>query len=58
MVNHYSTLSPDRLHADGEAILRALQLSEPETQDLLAFLETLSDGGGSYRRRPFPPDCR
>lgn len=58
VVEHYSTISPDRLHADGEAILRALKLSEPETQDLLAFLETLSDGGGSYRRRPFPPDCR
>jgi cytochrome c peroxidase len=58
VVNHYSTVSPDRLHADGEAILRALNLTEQETDDLVAFLETLSDGGASYRRRPFAKDCR
>jgi cytochrome c peroxidase len=58
VVQHYSTISPDRLHADGEAILRPLKLSERETQDLVAFLGTLSDGGGHYQRRPFLPDCR
>jgi cytochrome c peroxidase len=58
VVEHYSTISPDRLHADGEAILRPLKLSEQETQDLVAFLGTLSDRGGHYRRRPFRPDCR
>ncbi len=58
VVSHYSAISPDRLHADGEAILKPLHLSETETGDLLAFLETLSDGGGSYRRRAFGPDCR
>jgi len=58
VVNHYSTISPDRLHADGEAILRPLQLSERGTLDLVAFLETLSDGGGRYARRPFAEDCR
>ena len=58
VVNHYSTISPDRLHSDGEAILKPLQLSERETQDLVAFLESLQDGGESYSRRAFVPDCR
>ncbi|MGH8722337.1 MAG: cytochrome-c peroxidase, partial [Burkholderiales bacterium] len=58
VVNHYSTLSPDRLHADGEAILKPLKLDERETLDLVAFLESLQDGGSSYQRKPFPADCR
>jgi cytochrome c peroxidase len=58
VVNHYSTLSPDRLHADGEAILKALKLSEQESRDLVAFLESLQDGGGRYDRKAFPEDCR
>lgn len=58
VVDHYSTLSPDRLHSDGEAILRALELSEQEAQDLVSFLGTLQEGGGSYERKGFPEDCR
>ena len=58
VVDHYSTLSPDRLHADGEAILKPLNLSDREAQDLVAFLETLSDGGGRYERKAFTEDCR
>jgi cytochrome c peroxidase len=58
VVKHYSEISPDRLHSDGEAILKPLRLNERETEELLAFLETLQDGGASYRRRPFPEDCR
>ena len=57
VVQHYSTLSPDRLHADGEAILKPLALSEGEASDLVAFLESLG-AAGDYARRPFPPDCR
>ena len=57
VVNHYSTISPDRLHSDGEAILKPLKLSERETRDLVAFLESLQDAGG-YRRRRFDDDCR
>jgi len=57
VVNHYSQVSPDRLHSDGERILKALHLSGRETDDLLAFLESIQDGGGSYKRRPFPEDC-
>jgi cytochrome c peroxidase len=58
VVNHYSTLSPDRLHADGEAILRPLRLTEEESRDLVAFLESLQDGGNNYRRVAFAADCR
>jgi cytochrome c peroxidase len=58
VLDHYSTLSPDRLHADGEAILKALNLSGQESRDLVAFLESLQDGGGRYVRKAFPEDCR
>ncbi len=42
VVRHYSELDEDRLHADGEAILKPLRLSEAEMADLLAFLDSLS----------------
>ena len=58
VVRHYSNLSPDRLHSDGEAILKPLGLSEQETRELVAFLESLQDGGGNYRRKAFAEDCR
>lgn len=41
VINHYSTVSEERLHADGEKIIQALNLSAQETSDLLAFLNTL-----------------
>jgi cytochrome c peroxidase len=58
VVNHYSNISPDRLHADGEAILKPLKLDEREARDLVAFLESLQDGGANYRRGPLARDCR
>jgi cytochrome c peroxidase len=42
VVRHYSEINEDRLHSDGERILRPLHLSESEIDDLLAFLESLS----------------
>jgi cytochrome c peroxidase len=42
VIRHYSDLDIDRLHADGEAILRPLRLSEAEIADLVAFLLSLS----------------
>ncbi len=45
VVKHYSEIDEDRLHADGERILRPLHLSESEVDDLVAFLESLSDSG-------------
>jgi len=58
VVDHYSNISPDRLHSDGEAILKPLKLSDRETRDLVAFLESLQDGGGNYKRKAFAADCR
>jgi len=51
VVRHYSELDLDRLHADGEALLRPLKLSEPEIDDLVAFLRTLSAPEPSVTRR-------
>ena len=42
VLRHYSELDEDRLHADGERILVPLRLSESETEDLLAFLDSLN----------------
>lgn len=42
VVRHYSELDENRLHADGEQILKPLHLSEGEIADLVAFLKTLS----------------
>lgn len=42
VVRHYNELDEDRLHADGERILRPLRLSAADTADLLAFLRSLS----------------
>ena len=43
VVRHYSELNIDRLHADGEAILKPLKLSDQEVADLVAFLESLTE---------------
>jgi cytochrome c peroxidase len=50
VLRHYSELDEDRLHADGERILRRLNLTPGEMSDLLAFLETLTDNDGERRR--------
>lgn len=53
VILHYSELDEDRLHSDGEAILRPLHLSEAEIADLQAFLESLSvpdDTAARYAR--------
>jgi len=41
VVRHYSELDEERLHADGEALLKPLRLGEREIDDLVAFLRTL-----------------
>jgi len=43
VVRHYSEVDEDRLHADGERILKPLHLTDAERADLIAFLESLSD---------------
>ena len=57
VVRHYSELNEDRLHADGERILKPLKLDDEESADLLAFLESLSStdrqhGRGHERPKP------
>ena len=58
VVRHYSELNLERLHADGESLLKPLKLSARESADLVAFLESLSERA-SARRRPQPAEpCR
>ena len=40
VVRHYSELNEERLHADGERILRPLNLGPARSADLLAFLQS------------------
>jgi cytochrome c peroxidase len=42
-VRHYSQLNIERLHADGEQILKPLGLTDAEIKDMVAFLSSLSD---------------
>ena len=42
VVRHYAELDENRLHADGERILRRLNLTPSQSADLVAFLRSLS----------------
>jgi cytochrome c peroxidase len=44
VVRFYSELNEERLHADGERILKPLRLSAQESADLVAFLQSLNSG--------------
>jgi cytochrome c peroxidase len=57
VVRHYSELNLERLHADGEQILKPLHLSDAERADLVAFLQTLSDARASSWRPKTLPGC-
>jgi cytochrome c peroxidase len=44
VVRHYSELDPQRVHSHGEAaLLQPLKLADREIDDLVAFLESLTD---------------
>jgi cytochrome c peroxidase len=43
VVRHYSELDMERIHTHGEQLLRPLKLSPAERDDLVAFLESLTD---------------
>jgi cytochrome c peroxidase len=49
VVRHYSELNLDRLHADGERLLKPLRLAAREQKDLVVFIESLSPYGHSWR---------
>lgn len=42
VVNWYVDINPDRLHTNGESLLKPLSLTEQQRLDLVAFLESLS----------------
>ncbi len=42
VVDHYSNIDLDRIHSDGVLVLRPLNLTEQESEDLVAFLRSLS----------------
>ena len=60
VVRHYSELDMERIHTHGEQLLRPLGLTPGEREDLVAFLESLSDpgAGAAPAAVPFPPNCR
>jgi cytochrome c peroxidase len=47
VVRHYSELDMERIHTHGEQLLRPLRLSEADIDDLVAFLESLTDPGAT-----------
>ena len=59
VVKHYSELSADRLHQDGEALLlRPLRLTATESADLVAFLESLTEKAPALAPRAPLAECR
>ncbi|MBL8702882.1 MAG: hypothetical protein JNK67_31155 [Alphaproteobacteria bacterium] len=58
VVRRYSTLDEDRLHADGERILRRLDLSDAEIDDVVAFLGTLTAADSPQPAPPSDEACR
>jgi cytochrome c peroxidase len=59
VVRHYSELDMERIHTHGEQLLRPLRLTAGESEDLVAFLETLSDPGAGVGPVgvPWPREC-
>ncbi len=53
VVRHYSELDMERIHTHGEQLLRPLKLSASESDDLVAFLSSLTDAAAA--RAPVPP---
>ena len=49
VVRHYSELNEERLHVHGERILKPLGLTQAESADLVAFLESLGSGTSAFR---------
>jgi len=58
VVRHYSEINPDRLHSDGEAILKPMRLSAAESADVVAFLESLTEKASALAPRRPSAACR
>lgn len=54
VVAHYSRIEPRQLRGDAARHLHRLELSAAQTDDLIAFLESLSDARGEDRALPAP----
>ena len=50
VVRRYAQLDEDQVHTNGERGLHQVELSERDVDDLIAFLETLTDDDGARRR--------
>ncbi|TAK52397.1 MAG: hypothetical protein EPO27_01340 [Betaproteobacteria bacterium] len=57
VVRHYSELDVERLHADGEAILKPLRLTPQDSADLVAFLESLTERESALGERQAALPC-
>ena len=59
VVRHYSELNVDRLHTKGESLLKPLKLTQRESADLVAFLQTLNmDRAPPWRGKEYAiPAC-
>lgn len=58
VVRHYSEIDEERLHVDGEKILKPLHLTSREQADLVAFLKSLSAPLQTPLRKPVgEPTC-
>ena len=55
VVRHYSQLDMERIHTHGEQLLRPLRLSESGIDDVVTFLESLSDPRATAGPPPAPP---
>lgn len=49
VIRHYSNIDLERLHTDGENILKPLDLNDQEIFDLVSFLETLDGNPTHYQ---------
>lgn len=59
VVRYYSEISVDRLHADGEQLLKPLKLSAQEMDDLIVFVESLTDFRTNWKRSTGgEPSCK
>ena len=59
VVRYYSELDVDRLHADGEQLLKPLKLSAQEVDDLIVFVESLTDFRTNWKRSTGgEPSCK
>jgi len=59
VVRYYSELNVERPRADGEQLLKPLKLSAQETDDLIVFVESLTDFRTNWKRsKGGEPTCK